>query len=322
MKKRILLGIIVSVTFLYLVLRNVDLGNLAEILYGGRYLWIFPALVTYTLAFVFRSIRWSYLLLPVKKFGAKELFPSLIMGFAANNIFPMRFGEVVRAYIVGKKFNISKSASFATIVLERIMDGIGILTLLAVSIPFLPKLPPWTKKIIFISIMMFIVPFIVAAVLIIKKHSFNWMLKASCLKKNLGEMLVSKVNKFIMGFEVIKDTRNFLMVFAFTLLVWFCETMNLFFLVRVVGIELSLFLSVFVLFVVALGVAIPAAPSSIGTFEFFFVGGLVFFGVTKEQALAGGLVIHCIGFILIILAGAYFFVKEGISYKEMTVKNQ
>ena len=320
MKKRVLLGVVISFIFLYLVLRNVDVKNLINILSSGKYLWILPALVTYALAFVSRSVRWSYLFLPVKKLSAKELFSSLIMGFAANNIFPMRFGEVVRAYIVGKKFNISKSASFATIVLERIMDGIGILILLGISIPFLPKMPPWTKKIILVSILMFIVPFIVAAVMIIRKHSFNWMLKASCIKKNLGEMLISKVNKFITGFEIIKDTRNFFMVVVLTLFVWFCETMNVFFLVRVVGINLSVFLSVFVLFVVVIGVAIPAAPSSIGTFEFFFVGGLIFFGVTKEQALAGGLVIHCVGFIIIILTGAYFFVKEGITYKEITVK--
>lgn len=275
-------------------------------------------MVTYTLAFIFRSIRWKFLFLPIKKFTAKQLFSSLMMGFAANCIFPMRFGEVVRAYIVGKKHNISKSASFATIVLERIMDGIGVLILLGVSLFFLHKVPSWTRKTLIFAILLFIGTLITICVLIIKKHFVDLLKHLPGIKSELKEKIIYKIKKFICGFEVIKDTNSFFIVIFFSLCVWLCEMLNMYFLVKVVSIDLSIFVIIFVLFATVIGVMIPAAPGAIGTFEFFFVASMMFFGIGKEKALASALIIHSLGGIYVISLGVYYFFKEGISYKEIS----
>ncbi|HAM38171.1 MAG: hypothetical protein A2474_08010 [Elusimicrobia bacterium RIFOXYC2_FULL_34_12] len=317
MKKRIILGILISVFFLFLVLRNINFKNVIQIVANGEYLWMLPCLVTYALSFVFRSIRWKYLLLPVKKFKAKQLFSSLIMGFAANCIFPFRFGEIVRAYIVGKKHNVSKSASLATIVLERIMDGVGILFLLGIALLYLEKIPPWTKKVVVIAILLFIGSLVFAGILIVKKHFIDWLKKIPLLKYELKEKIISKIKKFITGFEVITNVKGFIMVIVFSLCVWICETFNMYFLIKVMGVHLSFFTIIFVLFATVIGVTIPAAPGSIGTFEFFFVASMMFFGVTKENAVASALMIHSFGIIFVMVLGVYFFFKEGISYKEI-----
>ena len=321
MKKRILFGIIISIFFLYLVVRNIDIKNIAGIISHGQYLWILPTLITYSLAFIFRSVRWRFLLLPVKNFHWKQLFPSLIMGFAANCIFPMRFGEFFRAYIVGKKHNISKSASFATIVLERIMDGVGILILLGLAIPFLPVFPSWVKRAIFIAIILFIGILVAVSILIIKKHFIDILKKVPFIKYELKELIVHKIKKFIIGFEIIKDIKIFPIVIFFTLCVWVCETFSIYFLIKIVGVNLSFFAIVFVLFVTIIGVMIPAAPGSIGTFEAAFVVGMMFFKVPKETAFAAALIIHTVGIFYVISLGFYFFLKEGISYKEISQVN-
>ncbi|MFH0948734.1 MAG: lysylphosphatidylglycerol synthase transmembrane domain-containing protein [Elusimicrobiota bacterium] len=323
MKKRIILGIIISIFFLYLVLRNIDFKSIIDVISNGNYLWILPTIITCTLGFIFRSVRWRYLLLPVKKFHWRQLFSSLVMGFAANYIFPLRFGEVVRAYIVGKKHQISKSASFATIVLERIMDGLGILILLCLSVPFLPVFPPWIKHTILIAIVLFLVVFVVLTVLILKKHFVDHLKKIPFIKYELKERIVNKIKKFIVGFEIIKDIKNFSVVLLFSICVWVFETLNLFFLVRIVDIHIPFSGLIFILFICVLGIIIPAAPGSIGTFEAAFVVGIMFFStkvtvITKETAFATALIAHSIGGFYVMSLGLYYFFKEGISYKEIS----
>jgi len=318
MKKRIFFGIVISVVFLFFVVKNLNIKNILGIISNGQYLWILPPLITYTAAFFFRSIRWMFLLLPVKKIHWKQLFSSLLMGFAANCIFPMRFGEFARAYIVGKKHNVSKSSALATIVLERIMDGVSILILLVIAVPFLPVFPPWVKRTIFIAVILFISVLISFSILIIKKHFVDILKKVPFIRYELKEMLVHKIKKFITGFEVIKDIKNFLIVIFLSLCVWVCETVSIYFLVKIVGVNLSFFAIVFVLFVTIIGVMIPAAPGSLGTFEAAFVVGMMFFKIPKETAFAAALISHAIGGLYVTSLGVYYFFKEGISYKEIS----
>lgn len=259
--------------------------------------------------------------MPVKNFHWKQLFSSLLMGFAANCVFPMRFGEIIRAYIVGKKHQISKSASLATIVLERIMDGVGILILLGLAVPFLPVFPSWVKRAIFIAIILFIGVLVAVSILIIKKHFIDILKKVPFIKYELKELIVNKIKKFIIGFESIKDIKNFLIIICISVCVWLCETFSIYFLVRIVGVNLSFFAIVFVLFVTIIGVMIPAAPGSLGTFEAAFVVGMMFFKIPKETAFAAALISHAIGGFYVMSLGIYYFFKEGISYKEISRAN-
>ncbi|MBN1385176.1 MAG: flippase-like domain-containing protein [Elusimicrobia bacterium] len=318
MKKRILAGILISIFFIFLILKNVDIKSMFNIIAEGQYLWLLPYLCSVVVAFTFRSIRWKLLFLPVKKFKSLELFPCLMMGFAANLVFPMRIGEFVRAYIVGKKHNISKSASFATIVLERIMDGVGILVLLSAALVFLPKVPPWTKRLFVSGIVFFIVALIIAGIMIVKKSYMDLLKKIPFLKDGLKEKIVQKAKKFTTGFEVIKDVNSFFMIILISVCIWICESMNMYFIVRIIGVHLPFSVMIFVLFATVIGLTIPAAPGSVGTFEFFFVEGIRFFGVSRVKGLAGALLVHSMGIIFIMSLGIYYYIKEGISYKELT----
>lgn len=321
MKKRVLVGILISIFFIFLILKNIDIKSMLKIIAGGQYLWLLPYLCSITFAFIIRSVRWKFLFSPVKKFGPLELFPCLIMGFAANLIFPVRIGEFVRAYIVGKKHAVSKSASFATIVLERITDGIGILVLLSIALIFLPKVPPWTKKMFISGIVFFIIALVVVGVLIVKKSYTDLLKRIPFLKDETKERIVQKAKKFITGFEIIKDVKSFFAIIFLSVFIWLCESMNVYLLVRIIGIHLPFSAVIFVLFVTVIGLIIPAAPGSVGTFEFFFVTSIMFFGVSKVNGLAAALIIHVVGIILIMSLGVYYFIKEGISYKEITTSS-
>ena len=140
MVKRIWLGIFVSVIFLsLLVLRIDDFSESKNVLLNANYLYIFPAALVYLISFLFRAIRWSYILQPISpNINFFRLYPVIMVGYMANNLLPARLGEIVRAYYLSIRESVRTTTAIATILAERVFDGITLITLLFLSLIFLP----------------------------------------------------------------------------------------------------------------------------------------------------------------------------------------
>ena len=152
MIKRILkytLTVALTIVFLLLAFRGTDPTALFESLKGADYWWIVAMFVIYMASHLLRAWRWRYLLDPVKKgIGLRNLFSGVMIGFLMNNILP-RAGELARPYSIGKLEGISKSSALGTIVVERIMDILASLLLIAM-LPFIYEGPlrqvfPWLE---------------------------------------------------------------------------------------------------------------------------------------------------------------------------------
>src|SRR5579863_9989320 len=118
-KKLVWFGFAFMAAMFFLLLRNIDWKDLWSAFAQFRAIWIIPSLAVYLLGYIIRGFRWEVLLSPIKKCNFQSLFPTLVIGFMANNLLPARAGEFVRAYLNGTKEKISRSASLATILLER-----------------------------------------------------------------------------------------------------------------------------------------------------------------------------------------------------------
>ena len=139
--RRFWLGFIVTVGLLLLFLWKVDFEQTGRELQNANYLYLIPAVLVYFIALGFRSLRWHYLLLHLKPIPANRLYSVVSIGYLANNILPVRLGELVRSHFVGEKEGISKASALATILVERALDGLTLLFLAAIVWPFLP----WTS---------------------------------------------------------------------------------------------------------------------------------------------------------------------------------
>ena len=134
MKRYKVLGILLSVVLLSVVLYRADLSRVAAALREADYRYLPLAVIIYLTSFLLRSLRWGILLRPVKPgIGFARLFSTIIIGWTSNNLLPARVGELVRAYLIGKRESISKSSSLATIVVERILDSFILLVFLFAS---------------------------------------------------------------------------------------------------------------------------------------------------------------------------------------------
>ena len=121
------MAILISIVFLGLFVSNIDIHRTIDHITEANYLLITLSLIAYFIAVLFRTLRWQYLLAPIKIVSVKTLYPIVVVGYMANNILPLRLGEIVRAYYVGEKENVSKLASLATIAVERVLDGLTLL---------------------------------------------------------------------------------------------------------------------------------------------------------------------------------------------------
>src|SRR3990170_5712826 len=134
------IGLAVSAIFLWLALRGLRLEDLWESLRGARYAWLVPGIAAYFVAVWARAWRWHYLLRPLKRIPLRTAFPVVAIGYMGNNIYPARAGEVLRAYILRRKEGIPFTASFATILVERVFDGVVMLLFVFVNLPELAQL--------------------------------------------------------------------------------------------------------------------------------------------------------------------------------------
>ncbi|MGE5860824.1 MAG: lysylphosphatidylglycerol synthase transmembrane domain-containing protein, partial [Ignavibacteria bacterium] len=111
------ISIIISMVFVVLIFYEVDFNKTEQALRDADYIYLPFAVVLSIVTNILRTYRWKYVINPIKKISTHSLFSGVAIGYMANNLLPARLGEFVRAYMMGKKEGISKSATLATIVL-------------------------------------------------------------------------------------------------------------------------------------------------------------------------------------------------------------
>jgi glycosyltransferase 2 family protein len=324
-RKRFWLGLLITGIFLYLVLRQIDTGALAQAVLHAQYGWLAPAFAVYILGYLVRALRWKFLLNAVKPLPWTRLLPPLILGFTVNNLLPARAGEFVGAYLVGKREGVSKTAAFATVVMQRVYDGL-VMVLLAVVVLAFYRLPGGESKfvdmvnlVIKATAAVFVLVFIALFVMITWKEFFTaWFEKFSrLLPAGLRPKVETLLGSFLEGLAVMRSRRDSLLAFLFSLAAWTGESAAYYFVMRAFGLALPAYAAVMLMAVINLGIMVPSSPGYIGPFEFFGVGTLLLFGVPKSASLPCILVIHALVWLPITLWGFYYMWTLKLSLHEI-----
>ena len=129
-------GVAISAVFLWFSLRGLHLQAVWHYIQVANFWWILPAVAVYFAAVWARTWRWHYLLRPLKSVPLGRLFPVVCIGYFGNNVYPARAGEVIRSFVLRRNEGISVSASLATIVVERVFDGLVMLLFVFFALPF------------------------------------------------------------------------------------------------------------------------------------------------------------------------------------------
>lgn len=330
-KKRTLiitLGWIISLLFLYLTFKQINLSELWNTLKSANYLWVIPNIIVVMFAMFHRAYRWQIMLDPIKHVNLHDLFASTMVGFMANNVLPLRMGEFVRAYSIGRLGNLSRSASFATIVLERVFDIFTLLIMLAVIMIFrlLPLNPEGEhyQNIVYAGYLMLAVSIALFVLLLFLKiksqptlNLFKKLLKPFPAK--LSNIALDMLEKFAAGLSVLGDTKKMISISIHSIILWFVTGISNYFIFMAFGLnDLPWTASFVVLIVVTLGITVPNAPGYVGVYHALVVLALSFYPTEVSELAARGcaIVMHGAQYIVITGVGIYYLLSRHLSLQE------
>ncbi len=321
MKRKYLFGFLISLIFLWLSAKKIDLDALKLGLTNVNYIYTIPAVLLTVLTYFFRSIRWKYLLRSVQNVSLYHLYSATMIGVMANYLFPARLGELVRAYVLGEKTSVRKSAVFATIVIERILDGLAILLYLVILLLVLDyPFPVWLRSAFYISTCIYI---LALAFLILFSIYPNIILKWLCklfsfLPAALYKKISTILESFTYGLSFFKSKKDLWISSLLSLVVWIPWGFVIYIMFFSVGLKLSILVAFFLLTMLCIGIMIPSAPGFIGIVQFIFVAGLGLFDVPRAQALGYSFIYHLTQYVPLVLVGLYFLFREGFSFSQIS----
>src|SRR5262245_47784616 len=125
---KIVVAVAGSVIFTALFIRSIDVNEVGRALGHANYIYVAPALLLFAVSVVFRSLRWSLLFQPSVRLTWRQLVPSLLVGYAGNNLLPLRAGELLRAQHLAMREVVPRMHTFGTLMMERLFDGLVLAT--------------------------------------------------------------------------------------------------------------------------------------------------------------------------------------------------
>ncbi len=316
---RLWLGVFISLLFLYLALRKMHLGEVWLSLRTARYFWIIPGVAVYFFGVWARTWRWHYMLRPVKAVSLPRLFPVVCIGYMGNNIYPARAGELLRAYVLRHREAISVSASLATIIVERIFDGLVMLLFVFIGLPLTPIPQGWRSLVVLFSLLFLGalgVFFIIAASPQRSQALYNWLIDRLLPQRFRGPVR-GIADRFLEGLHCLRSGQDVAMIFATSIVVWLAETVKYWFVMHAFDFVVPFYVLMLMNGVVNLATTIPSAPGYVGTFDAPGIEILDTFGVNRDIATAYTLVLHFALWLPITVLGAYYMWRENLTQREL-----
>lgn len=330
----------ISIILLVLFLITVDLRRMLDSLADANYIYLIPAVGVYLIAVVFRTLRWQVLLRHMRSVSVQRLFPVVVIGYMANNILPMRLGELVRSYYVGEREGISKASALVTIFVERILDALTLLFFIAAIALFVPLsglAAGFSERSGIASpllIVAFSGPFVIVFVTLILFALFPERTRefAALLIRPLPQRfevrLLNLIDYFLHGLIPLRSPKTLALLFSLSLPVWLFETGLFFFIGYSFGLHEvydslwhMLVAMVLVTAIANIGSSVPAAPGGIGIFELIARETLVLLPLAAvDRSVAAGFaaVTHAALLLPMIILGQVFLWAGHISLRKLS----
>jgi uncharacterized protein (TIRG00374 family) len=319
------LGIIISAVFLYPVLRGLKLSEFWQALQTANYIWLIPGIIVYFIGVLVRAWRWHYLLRPLKRIPTLVMFPIVCIGYMGNNIYPARAGEVLRAAVLKQREGVPISASLATIIVERIFDGVVMLAFVFINLPELARLTGNSgiignlniRDVALIGSIAFLgalVVFLLAAMYPqvterLVNFAVDRFIPARFRDKTRGIVM-----RFLGGLESLRSPQEALMIFFTTIIIWLLETGKYWFVMHAFQFQVSFFALMLMNGIVNLATTLPSAPGYVGTFDAPGIALLGAYNIPQGIAASYTIVLHAALWFPITALGAYYYFRQPLRW--------
>ena len=319
---RTVVVIALAVGLLALFLRNADLGRVWASVRAARADFLLLSLLLTCGTFVIRAERWQYLLSPLGRTRFSTVFRTTVIGFAASALLPARAGEVIRPYMLARREGLSATAAFATIIVERILDLVAVLMLMAAFLIWFDPGLESRDSAVFQAIRfggLVMAPVALGTLLVMffmaghPERLHAWLLRAEAvLPQRIAAMLARFAQTFAEGFAVVRSPGRLVAALAWSLVLWVAIASGIWAVSVAFGIAMSFTGAWLMLAPLVVGVAVPT-PGGVGGFhEAYRIGATAFFAADNDTAVGAAIVLHAISIGPVIIAGLIFIVQDGL----------
>ena len=312
-----------AVGLLAVFIRNADLSRVWSEMRAARPEPLAGSLVLTVVMYFIRAERWQYLLEPLGRTRFWVAFKTTVMGFAATSALPGRTGEVLRPYLLAKQEGLPFTATLATIVIERILDLAAVLMLLAFYMTLhgseaAAAAPTLYRAIAFGALTMGAVVVIVLVLMFAmaghpeRLHAL--MLRVErVLPARVAHVVARLARTFAEGLAVVRRPSRVVAALGWSLVLWVMISSQAWIVGRAFGIDLSFAGTFLLTAMLVVGVALPTPGGVGGVHEAFRLGTTSFFGANNDTAVGAAIVWHALSILPVILAGAWFAMRDGWS---------
>ena len=305
------ISLLIGLIFVTIFLITTDWSSLLKALLKANYWYLIPACLFYQASTFCRAFRWRILLRHIKNISTLNLYPVVVVGYMANNLLPLRVGELVRAYYIGERESISSVSALTTIFIERLFDALTLLSFLVILALFVPMMElakefsnlsnvPWFLLPVIIS-----VPFVIMFALLIMSAYRPLTIEnlVRILIRPIPDIIGKRILHFtrlvIMGLDGLKDPKLILFLFILSLPIW---------------------LILIVTSLSNIGSSVPAPPGGVGLFELIARETLVLLPIAyvdRSIAAAYVVVVHAVLIIPMIVLGQVFLLTGNMTIKKI-----
>jgi uncharacterized protein (TIRG00374 family) len=315
---RVWIGLPVSLFFLFLAFRGQDPAEIRDALSRVDWRWLPLALVFLYTGIVIRAFRWHVLLRPVCDIPTREVFPIMIIGYAANNVLPLRVGELVRAWVLDRRYGVRKTAALATIAVERLFDGVTMLLFVGGAAAVV-GLNSELQHLALAAAAIFAAAIAGLALLL-----FGGDVRDRLLRLALGPLpapLAARVERmtesFLAGLGVLSRRRDLALVAATSVIAWGFEASTYWAAAQGFGPPLATAMTpvgaLLTTAIANLATLVPSGPGYVGTFEagvLLAVNGAL--GIGRGLALSYAVLLHALLWAPVTIWGAIEWWRLGL----------
>ena len=319
---RMLLPFAFSALLLVLLINTVrgEADQLTSALRSANWLLILPAIGLYFIGVLTRSARWG-LLLPEHSIKTRTLFATLVVGFTVNNLLPLRIGEVARAYLLARWCSVAVAATVASLVVERVLDGLSLAVLLLLALLMIPSAPPYLWAVGGFAGAGFLAGAVILALAAWRSSALSAVAEfiARWLPARARAGVTGSANKFARSLALVHSPLRLVALLALSLLAWGFELGLFFVLMFSVGVFGSYPQALLVGSAANFATLLPSSPGYAGTFDAALTKvAQDSLGISAGLAGAYDIIVHASLFLPVVLVGTLVLWRSRVTFGQIS----
>ncbi len=291
------------------MLRGYNWGELVATLRTLDWKWVFVAVLLDLSVYVCHAWRWNTLLAPVVRLRLWRTVQAIYIGLFANEVLPLRTGEIIRGYLLSHWNDLRLSAGFASIAVERLIDGFWMMVAFLITANLVKGIP---KDLI-------ILVQIIGGLLLLGGVLLLWIVR----HKQEAHAVVAEsrwsatLRHVLEGLQLMGNRRTLMVTAMISLLYLVLQMLSVYALMKADLLDLSFWVAAGVLTIVRFGTVVPNAPGNLGLFQAACVLALGLFDVERNDATNFSFIMFVAMTLPLLVGGAVATALTGVNLGEL-----